>query len=72
MSVQAKFLAFHDEPFRSEAWFPGRTRSFADPIAVIHAATTGSGQAAPLGFIGVGSGFRASVDEKNLTAACDA
>jgi hypothetical protein len=72
MPVQAKFLAFHDEPFRSEAWFPKIPRSFADPTSEIHAATTGSGQAAPFGFIGVGPDFRASVDEEILTAACDA
>jgi monoamine oxidase len=70
MAPHAKFFAFYDRPFWREAGLSGTAQSLVGPLPEIHDATTASGRAALLGFLGVGAGQRASVGKAALTAAC--
>lgn len=70
MAPHAKFFAFYDRPFWRDAGLSGTAQSFAGPLAEIHDATTASGRAALLGFVGVGADYRASVGERALAEAC--
>ncbi|MFN8980583.1 MAG: flavin monoamine oxidase family protein [Gemmatimonadaceae bacterium] len=71
MAPHAKFFALYDRPFWSEAGLSGTAQSMVGPLAEIHDATTASGQAALLGFVGVGAEQRAAVGDMVLTRACE-
>ena len=70
MAPHAKFFAFYDRPFWREAGLSGTAQSLVGPLVEIHDATTASGSAALLGFLGVGAGQRATMGEAALTGAC--
>ncbi|WP_303645117.1 flavin monoamine oxidase family protein [Rubellimicrobium arenae] len=70
MAPHAKFFAVYDRPFWREAGLSGTAQSLVGPLVEIHDATTASGQAALLGFLGVGAGSRAAMGEAALTEAC--
>jgi monoamine oxidase len=70
MAPHAKFFAFYDRPFWREAGLSGTARSLVGPIVEIHDATTASGAAALLGFLGVGPDQRAAMGEAALSQAC--
>lgn len=70
MAPQAKLFAVYDRPFWREAGLSGTAQSLVGPLVEIHDATTASGAAALLGFLGVGAGQRAALGESALTAAC--
>jgi monoamine oxidase len=70
MAPHAKFFAFYDRPFWREDGLSGTAQSLVGPLVEIHDATTESGRAALLGFLGVGAGSRAAMGEAALTEAC--
>jgi monoamine oxidase len=70
MAPHAKFFAFYERPFWREAGLSGTAQSLVGPLVEIHDATTASGAAALLGFLGVGADQRASMGEEALTQAC--
>jgi monoamine oxidase len=70
MAPHAKFFAFYERPFWREAGLSGTAQSLVGPLVEIHDATTASGAAALLGFLGVGADQRASIGEEALTQAC--
>jgi monoamine oxidase len=70
MAPHAKFFAVYDRPFWREAGFSGTAQSLVGPLAEIHDATTGSGKAALLGFVGVSADQRSSMGENSLVKAC--
>ena len=70
MAPHAKFFAFYDRPFWREAGLSGTAQSLVGPLPEIHDATTTSGQAALMGFLGVGAGQRVAIGEVALTEAC--
>jgi monoamine oxidase len=70
MAPHAKFFAVYDRPFWREAGLSGTAQSFVGPMGEIHDATTGSGTAALLGFLGVGADHRAAMGETALTETC--
>lgn len=67
MAPHAKFIAVYDRPFWREAGLSGTVQSMAGPLMEIHDATTVDGQAALLGFFGMGAGDRAATGERDLT-----
>jgi monoamine oxidase len=70
MAPHAKFLALYDRPFWREAGLSGTAQSFVGPLVEIHDATTASGKAALLGFVGVSADQRSRMGEANLVTAC--
>ena len=70
MAPHAKFFAVYDRPFWREAGLSGTAQSLVGPLAEIHDATTASGKAALLGFLGVGTEMRSSLKEADLTKSC--
>lgn len=66
MAPHAKFIAIYDRPFWREAGFSGTAQSMVGPLMEIHDANTADGQAALLGFFGVGAGDRAATGEDAL------
>lgn len=70
MAPHAKFFAFYDRPFWRAAGLSGTAQSLVGPIVEIHDATTASGAAALLGFLGVGADQRTSMGEAILTRVC--
>jgi monoamine oxidase len=53
MAPHAKLFALYDRPFWRDAGLSGTAQSFVGPLVEIHDATTASGKAALLGFVGV-------------------
>ncbi|MBB3955745.1 flavin monoamine oxidase family protein [Novosphingobium sediminicola] len=70
MAPHAKFFAFYDRPFWREDGLSGTAQSMVGPIVEMHDATTVSGAAALMGFIGVAAEQRAARGEADLTGAC--
>jgi monoamine oxidase len=70
MAGQAKFVAVYDSPFWLSAGLSGTAQSLVGPMLEVHDATTGSGRAALLGFLGVGAVERQRLGELTLTRAC--
>jgi monoamine oxidase len=70
MAPHAKFFALYDRPFWREAGLSGTAQSLVGPLAEIHDATTVSGKAALLGFLGVSADQRSSMGEEALVKAC--
>lgn len=70
MAPHAKFIALYERPFWREAGLSGTAQSFVGPLVEIHDATTASGKAALLGFVGVPADQRASIAELALVKAC--
>lgn len=70
MAPHAKFFAVYNRPFWREAGLSGTAQSLVGPLAEIHDATTASGKAALLGFLGVGAEMRASLGEAALAKSC--
>jgi monoamine oxidase len=70
MAPHAKFLALYQRPFWLEAGYSGTAQSMVGPLLEIHDATTRSGRAALLGFLGVGAEERRRIGERALTEAC--
>ncbi|NKJ02030.1 NAD(P)/FAD-dependent oxidoreductase [Novosphingobium sp. SG707] len=70
MAPHAKFFAFYDRPFWREAGLSGTAQSMVGPMVEMHDATTATGEAALMGFIGVPAEQRAARGEADLTAAC--
>jgi monoamine oxidase len=70
MAPHAKFMALYDRPFWREAGLSGTAQSMVGPLVEIHDATTVSGKAALLGFIGISADQRSSVGEVSLVKAC--
>jgi len=70
MAPHAKFFAFYDRPFWREVGLSGTAQSMVGPMVEMHDATTASGAAALMGFIGVPAEQRAARGETDLTAAC--
>ena len=70
MAPHAKVFAFYDRPFWREAGLSGTAQSLMGPIMEVHDATSSSGSAALLGFLGVGAGQRVAMGEAVLTTAC--
>lgn len=70
MAPHAKFFAVYDRPFWRDARLSGTAQSLVGPLAEIHDATTASGKAALLGFVGVSADQRASLGEERLAKAC--
>ncbi len=70
MAPHAKFFAIYDRPFWREAGLSGTAQSMVGPLAEIQDATTASGRAALLGFLGVDAAQRATLDEQALIRAC--
>jgi monoamine oxidase len=70
MAPHAKFFALYDRPFWREAGLSGTAQSFVGPLFEIHDATTASGKAALLGFVGVDADRRSSMGEVSLVRAC--
>lgn len=70
MAPTAKFFAVFDRPFWRNAGLSGTAQSLVGPLVEIHDATTASGQAALLGFMGLGAGQCAAMGEAVLTTAC--
>ncbi|MGH8954562.1 MAG: flavin monoamine oxidase family protein [Microbacterium sp.] len=70
MAGQAKFFAVYDHPFWAENGLSGTAQSMVGPMPEIHDATTSSGEAALLGFVGVGPQERAALGEAELTRQC--
>lgn len=70
MAAQAKFFALYDTPFWVEDGLSGTVQSLVGPLLEIHDATTRSGGAALMGFLGVGPADRQALGEQALTEAC--
>ncbi len=70
MAPHAKFLALYDRPFWRETGLSGTAQSFVGPLVEIHDATTASGKAALLGFVGVAADQRSSIGEAAVVKAC--
>lgn len=70
MAPHAKFVALFDRPFWRSAGLSGTAQSMVGPLAEIHDATTGSGNAALFGFVGVGADRRAAAGREPLKKAC--
>lgn len=70
MAPHAKFIALYERPFWREGGLSGTAQSMVGPLAEIHDATTVSGKAALLGFIGVSADQRSSMGEVCLIKAC--
>lgn len=70
MAPHAKFFAFYERPFWRDAGLSGTAQSMVGPMVEMHDATTASGAAALMGFIGVPAEQRAARGEADLTAAC--
>lgn len=70
MAPHAKFIAIYDRPFWREAGLSGTAQSFVGPLVEIHDATTASGNAALLGFVGISVDQRSSMGERSLLQAC--
>lgn len=70
MAPHAKFFAFYDRPFWREDGLSGTAQSMVGPMLEMHDATTSSGRAALMGFIGVPAEQRAVRGEEDLTTAC--
>ncbi len=69
MAPHAKFFALYDRPFWREAGLSGTAQSMVGPLVEIHDATTGSGQAALFGFVGVPAERRAAVGRDAIVAS---
>jgi monoamine oxidase len=72
MAPHAKFIAVYDWPFWVEAGYSGSAQSMVGPMLEIHDATTDSGQAALLGFLGISPAERAETTEEEIAEACTA
>jgi monoamine oxidase len=70
MAPHAKFFAIYDRPFWRDAGLSGTAQSLVGPLAEIHDASTASGEAALLGFLGTGADMRASLGEAALIKSC--
>lgn len=70
MAPHAKFVALYARPFWRAAGLSGTAQSMVGPLAEIHDATTGSGQAALFGFVGVDADRRAAAGADRLERAC--
>ncbi len=70
MANQAKFFALYDTPFWRTDGLSGTAQSMVGPMPEIHDATTASGAAALLGFVGIGASQRAELGDDAVTAAC--
>lgn len=70
MAPHAKFIALYERPFWREAGLSGTAQSLVGPLVEIHDATTASGKAALLGFIGVPADQRSRMGELALVKAC--
>lgn len=70
MAPHAKFFAFYDRPFWRADGLSGTAQSMVGPMVEMHDATTASGAAALMGFIGVPAEQRAARGEADLTTAC--
>ncbi|WP_331283455.1 flavin monoamine oxidase family protein [Pantoea sp. LMR881] len=69
MAPHAKFFAVYERPFWREAGLSGSAQSMAGPLIEIHDATTSSGNAALLGFIGMPAAQRKKVGQKTIMTA---
>jgi monoamine oxidase len=70
MVPHAKFFALYDRPFWREAGLCGTAQSLVGPLAEIHDATTASGKAALLGFVGAAADQRSCMGEASLVKKC--
>ncbi|WP_212377612.1 flavin monoamine oxidase family protein [Acetobacter persici] len=70
MAPHAKFFAFYERPFWRDEGLSGTAQSMVGPMVEIHDATTSSGKAALMGFIGVPAAQRRLLDEETLAKAC--
>jgi len=70
MAPHAKFIALYQRPFWREAGLSGTAQSLVGPLVEIHDATTASGRAGLLGFIGVPADQRLGMGELALVKAC--
>jgi monoamine oxidase len=70
MAPHAKFVAVYQRPFWREAGLCGTAQSFVGPMAEIHDATTSSGKAALMGFVGMSAEQRLNMGESFLLQAC--
>lgn len=69
MATHAKFLALYERPFWREAGLSGTAQSAAGPLVEIHDATTASGKAALLGFLGLSARQRATIGREPIVRA---
>jgi monoamine oxidase len=70
MAPHAKFIALYERPFWREAGLSGTAQSLVGPLVEIHDATTASGKAGLLGFVGVPADQRLRMGESALVKAC--
>ncbi|KXV23815.1 amine oxidase [Gluconobacter japonicus] len=70
MAPHAKFFALYERPFWRDDRLSGTAQSMVGPMVEIHDATTSSGKAALMGFIGVPAAQRRLIDEETLAKAC--
>ena len=69
MATHAKFFAVYPRPFWREAGLSGSAQSMAGPLVEIHDATTSSGEAALMGFIGMPAAQRKKVGQHAVMSA---
>ena len=69
MAPHAKFFAVYERPFWREAGLSGSAQSMAGPLVEIHDATTSSGEAALMGFIGMPAAQRKKVGQQAIMSA---
>lgn len=69
MAPHAKFFAVYKRPFWREAGLSGSAQSMAGPLIEIHDATTSSGEAALMGFIGMPAAQRKKVGQQAIMSA---
>jgi len=72
MAPHAKYVAVYDTPFWREQGLSGEARSAVGPMGEIHAASSGDGDAALFGFLGVPAHVRRQAPEAVLLAHCRA
>ena len=70
MAPHAKFIALYERPFWRDAGLSGTAQSFLGPLVEIHDATTASGKAALLAFVGIPADQRSRMGELALVKAC--
>lgn len=69
MAPHAKFFAVYPRPFWRDAGLSGSAQSMAGPLVEIHDATTSSGEAALMGFIGMPAAQRKKVGQQAIMSA---
>lgn len=69
MAPHAKCFAVYPRPFWREAGLSGSAQSMAGPLVEIHDATTSSGEAALMGFIGMPAAQRKKVGQQAIKSA---